>query len=343
MKTGILLINLGSPDAPTAQKVRPYLRQFLSDPRVLDINPVVRTLILNLFILPFRPAKSAHAYSQIWTKEGSPLINYGKSLTKKVQSILDQSEPNRYSVKLAMRYGNPSIEKAIKEFDKEGIIDITVLPLFPQYASASTGSAVEEVYRVSSKLWNIPHIKVVDPFYNNDKFISNFAETFTSQTTGKSFDHYLFSYHGLPERHVKKSDLTQGKFCLQSDNCCSKMTFENQHCYRAQCFETTRLLAEKLNIPKEKWSISFQSRLGSDPWIKPWTDEVIVDLPKKGIKSLAIFSAAFVADCLETLEEIGIRAKEDFIKAGGEGCQLIYSLNDNDSWAETVAELTTKS
>ncbi len=343
MKTGILLINLGSPDAPTAEKVRPYLRQFLSDPRVLDINPIVRTLILNLFILPFRPAKSAHAYSQIWTKEGSPLINYGKSLTKKVQSILDQSESNRYSVKLAMRYGNPSIEKAIKEFDKEGIIDITVLPLFPQYASASTGSALEEVYRVSSKLWNIPHIKVVDPFYNNEKFISNFAETFTSQTTGKTFDHYLFSYHGLPERHVKKSDLTQGKFCLQSDNCCSKMTFENQHCYRAQCFETTRLLAEKLNIPKEKWSISFQSRLGSDPWIKPWTDFVIPELPKKGIKSLAIFSTAFVADCLETLEEIGIRAKEDFIKAGGESCQLIYSLNDNDSWAETVAELTTKS
>lgn len=337
MKTGYLLVNLGSPDAPTAKAVRPYLRQFLSDPRVLDIPAAVRWMVLNVFILPFRPAKSAHAYRQIWTEKGSPLIVYGESLREKVQKILSEKEPNTYSVKLAMRYGNPSIEKAMKSFADEGILDVVVLPLFPQYASASTGSAVEEVYRTAALNWNIPHVRIIQPYFNHPKFIDNFKSVIQKEITLSDVDHVLFSYHGLPERHVKKSDLTNGKYCLASDSCCSKLTRENQHCYRAQCFSTTQLLAHALGLSPEQWSISFQSRLGRDPWIKPFTDEVITRLPKQGIKKLAVIPASFVADCLETLEEIGIRAKADFIASGGETCMLVHSLNDHDEWAETVA------
>lgn len=337
MKTGYLLVNLGSPDAPTAKAVRPYLRQFLSDPRVLDIPGFVRWIILNLFILPFRPAKSAHAYRQIWTEKGSPLIVYGESLREKVQSILSDKKPNQYSVKSAMRYGNPSIEKAMKSFADDGISDVVVLPLFPQYASASTGSAVEEVYRSAALHWNIPHVRVVLPYFNHPQFIESFKAVISREINPNDYDHILFSYHGLPERHVKKSDLTNGKFCLASASCCESLTRENQHCYRAQCFSTTQLLAQSLGLKKERWSISFQSRLGRDPWIKPFTDDVIAELPKKGIKKLAIIPASFVADCLETLEEIGIRAKNDFISFGGETCTLVHSLNDSDEWAKTVA------
>ncbi len=336
MKTGILLINLGSPDAPTAEKVRPYLRQFLSDPRVLDINPIVRTLILNLFILPFRPAKSAHAYSQIWTKEGSPLINYGKLLTKKVQSILDHSEPNRYSVKLAMRYGNPSIEKAIMEFDKEGISDITVLPLFPQYASASTGSTHEKLMDEIKNWEVIPTIKMVSQFFEHPLFIKAFATLGKKYMSQAKYDHILFSYHGLPERQILKASCDG--YCRLGD-CCNTYHSKNQYCYRAQCFATTRLLAKELNLKEDQYTICFQSRLGKDPWVKPYTDEVINNLVNRKIKNVLVFSPAFVADCLETTVEIGIEYSHQFKNLGGERWQLVESLNSSPEWIECLKQM----
>jgi len=336
---GVLLVNLGTPDAPETAEVREYLREFLSDPRVIDINPLGRWLLLNLFILPFRPAKSAAAYKAVWTKEGSPLLVYGKALQKGVEAALQAKAPGRFVVRLAMRYGQPSIPSVLGQMMKEDLERLIVLPLFPQYSSAASGSALERVLDIISEAWNVPSLETFDSFYDAPAFINGFRDVARPFLDEFKADHVLFSYHGLPERHVKKSDTTGGKHCLATPDCCDKICPENRFCYRAHCVATTNALVKALSLKPGTYSYCFQSRLGRTPWIKPYTDFVLPELAAKGIKRLAVFSPAFVADCLETVEEIGIRAKEQWKSLGGEELLLIPSLNDHPTWVNGVAEM----
>jgi ferrochelatase len=332
--TGLLLVNLGTPDAPRAPEVRRYLRQFLSDPRVLDIHPVGRAALLELVILPFRPSKSAHAYQKIWTERGSPLLFHGQDLAAAVAERLGAE----WAVELGMRYQRPSLESALERLRARECDRVVVFPLYPQYSAASTGSSVEEVFRLAARRWVTPSLSIVEPFYQDAAFIGAFAAVGAPVLAEARADHVLFSFHGLPERHMIKSDAS-GEHCLRSANCCDSIQSVNRHCYRAQCFATARALAAKLGLPSEKWSVSFQSRLGRTPWIKPYTDQVLPELVKKGVKRVAVFCPAFVADCLETLEEIGIRAKADFTAAGGEALTLVPSLNATPAWADAVVDL----
>jgi ferrochelatase len=336
-RTGILLVNLGTPDAPEPGAVRRYLREFLSDPRVIDINPVGRALLLYLVILPFRPRRSAAAYREVWTPEGSPLLVHGRGLL----AALRERIPT-HAIELAMRYGSPSIPDALARLREQSCDQLIVLPLYPQYAASSTGSTVERVYRTAAGLWNTPYVHVIPPFYDYPGFIAAFAQIGREKLDVLGPDHVLFSFHGLPERQVLAS--ADPKLCLAHADCCERLLDGNRNCYRAQCFATARALAAALELgdahgPEQRWSISFQSRLGRTPWIKPYTDEVIPALAKRGVKKLAVFCPAFVADCLETLEEIGIRARRDFIAAGGEALELVPSLNTHASWVAAVEQL----
>ncbi|MGF1509154.1 MAG: ferrochelatase [Myxococcota bacterium] len=330
---GVLLINLGTPDSTSTSDVRRYLREFLSDPRVLDIHPLGRWALLNLVILPFRPSKSAEAYRSIWTEEGSPLLVYGQSLARRVQ---DELGP-QFRVELAMRYGNPSIPDAAERLMALQPRKIIVVPLFPQYSSAAFGSAAERALDVLRVQWNVPPTEVIGPFFDDPDFIHAFADVGRPELESFRPDHVLFSYHGIPERQIQKSD-PSGEHCLRKLDCCSQLTKNNRFCYRAHCFETTRCLAESLGLDDGAWSVSFQSRLGRTPWIKPYTDEVLPELARNGVERVAVYCPAFVADCLETLEEIGIRAVEDFRDAGGKALKLIPSLNDHPSWVQAIAK-----
>jgi len=334
MPTGLLLVNLGTPDQPTSGAVRRYLRQFLSDPRVIDMNPVGRWLLLNLIILPLRPRKSAHAYRQIWNAErGSPLLFLSEDLAAGVAERLGDA----WHVELAMRYGSPSIPRALARMREAGVDRIVVFPLFPQYASSTTGSAVAEVFRVAGAEWNVPILEVVPPFWHEPGFLDAFAQVVKPGLRTHEPDHVLFSFHGLPERHITKSDETG--HCRFDDGCCAQVGPDNRHCYRAQCYATARGIAERLGLDEDRWTVTFQSRLGRVPWLQPYTDRMIEELGKAGIKRLAVVCPAFVADCLETLEEIGLRGRATFLAAGGEFLALIRSLNAHDAWADTVAEL----
>ncbi len=331
----LLLVNLGTPDAPTTPAVRRYLRQFLSDPRVIDIPALARAALLNFVILPFRSSKSAEAYRKIWTPRGSPLLSFSQDLAAAVAAQMPG-----WKVELAMRYGNPSIASAI---GKLGPVDrLVVLPLYPQYASASTGSSVEEVFRVLASQAVVPQVTTVGAFYDDAGFLDAFAGVGRSVLENARSEHVLFSFHGLPERQVKASDPT-GAHCLASAGCCDRIVEANKDCYRAQCFATARGLASRLGLKDGAWGVSFQSRLGRTPWIKPWTDEVLPELAAKGVKRLAVFSPAFVADCLETLEEIGIRAREQFLALGGETLTLVPSLNAAPAWRDAVVTLARRS
>lgn len=338
-RTGVLLLNLGTPEGPHTGPVRRYLRQFLSDPRVIDINPVGRYFLVNLIIVPFRAPKSAESYRKIWTEAGSPLLVHGRRLAELVQAELDTHSAGNYVVKLGMRYGEPSTESVLREFAAEGIGRIRALPLYPQYASASVGSSIEEVYRCASRVWNVPAIDMLPVFYNNPCFINSAVSVAQEALCAKKYDHYLFSFHGLPERQIIKSKDSPDSPCLKNEDCCRSISAVNRSCYRAQCFATARSIADKLELEKDKWSVSFQSRLGRDPWIQPFTDVVLTDLPQKGIKSLAIFSPAFVADCLETLEELNIRGRADYLGAGGEEYLFVPSLNTHPEWVKCVARM----
>lgn len=336
-RTGILLVNLGTPDAPEPQPVRRYLREFLSDPRVIDINPIGRALLLYLVILPFRPRRSAAAYQKIWTDEGSPLLVHGRGLL----AALRERFPD-HPIELAMRYGKPSIAAAIDRLREQSCDRLIVLPLYPQYAASSTGSTVEQVYRIAAGLWNTPYIHVIPPFYDDPGFLAAFAEVARAKLDALAPDHVLFSFHGLPERQALAS--ADPKVCLAGADCCERLVDGNRNCYRAQCFATARGLAAALSLGTEhgldrRWSISFQSRLGRTPWIKPYTDEVIPALAQRGVRKLAVMCPAFVADCLETLEEIGIRAREDFVAAGGQTLELVPSLNVHPRWVTAVEQL----
>jgi ferrochelatase len=330
-QTGLLLINLGTPDSPHPRDVRPYLDEFLNDRRVIDIAPWKRWLLLNLIILRFRPKASGEAYAKIWTDRGSPLMYHTEDLTKKVQ----ERAGDGVRVEFAMRYGQPSIASVLDRFRRAGIDQITVFPLYPQYSSAATGSSVEKVYEEAGKLWNTPSLSIVPAFYDHPLFIECCAEVSRPYLEQADPELVFFSYHGLPERHVTKSDDT-GSHCLKSGDCCGSIVEANRNCYRAQCFATTRALGDRLGIPEDRRVICFQSRLGRDPWIKPYTDELFEEHAKKGVKRIAVLTPAFVADCLETLEEIGMRGAEQWQEEGGESLVAIPCINAVDSWADAT-------
>lgn len=331
---GLLLVNVGTPERPEPAAVRRYLRQFLSDPRVLDINPIGRALLLHLFILPLRPKRSAAAYRKVWTERGSPLLFHSQDLTREVGARLGDG----WSVKLAMRYGEPSIESALAAFRQQGIDRIVVFPQYPQYSSASTGSSVEEIFRIAGRLWVTPNLSFVEPFYDDVDFIDAFARRGAPILAEEKPDHVLFSFHGLPERHMRKADDT-GAHCLASPGCCDRIVAANRNCYRAQCYATARLLAARLGLGAGQYTVCFQSRLGRTPWIRPYTDVLLPELHQRGHKRLVVFCPAFVADCLETVEEIGIRARHDWEALGGASLTLVPSLNALPEWADAVVAM----
>ena len=331
---GVLLINLGTPDAPETGAVRRYLREFLSDPRVLDIPPVGRAALLYGVILPFRPQKSAEAYRKIWMPEGSPLLVYGNALRDRLQDALGPG----WVVELGMRYQSPSLGSAIEKLRARGVRELTVVPLYPQYASSSTGSSLERVYRLVGEAWNVEALRVLPPFYDRPAFLDAFADVGRPVLAEARPDHVLFSFHGLPERQVKKSDPT-GAHCLARADCCDAQVPANRWCYRMQCFFTARGLAQRLGLEAGKWTVTFQSRLGRTPWVKPYTDVVIPELARAGAKRLAVFCPAFVADCLETLEEIGIRGRDQFLSCGGEALTLVPCLNAHPSWVRGLTQM----
>lgn len=332
-KTGLLLVNLGTPDAPETAAVRRYLAEFLSDPRVIDIHPVARWLLLHLIILRVRPAKSAEAYRKVWTDGGSPLLTHGRTLQSQVAQKLGADMP----VELAMRYGKPTIEEGLEHLLGAGCERVIVFPLYPQYASSSTGSTLEVVYRLAAERWNAPSLLVVPPFYDDPRFLDAFAAIGRQELEGFAPDHVLFSFHGLPERHIRKGE-DQPRHCLR-DGCCDAIVLENRNCYRAQCFATARGIAQRLGLDPAHYSIAFQSRLGRTPWIRPYTDEVVDQLAASGVQRLAVFCPAFVADCLETLEEIGMRAHEAFVACGGKELRLVPSLNAHPLWVAAVTAM----
>jgi ferrochelatase len=331
---GILLLNLGTPDAPTSPAVRTYLREFLSDPRVIDIHPVARKLLLELVILPTRPSKSAAAYAKVWTAEGSPLLTHSRALEAKVREALGPG----HAVELGMRYGRPSIPEALGRLRAAGADRLVVAPLYPQYSSAATGSSLEAVFAELSRQHVVPPVAALPAFYDDPGFIGAFAEVGAPVLERDRPDHVLFSFHGLPERHVKASDHS-GAHCLRTPGCCDAIGPANRDCYRAHCFATARALAAKLALPPGSWSVCFQSRLGRTPWIKPYTDLRLDELAKEGKRRLVVFCPAFVADCLETLEEIGLRAREQFLAAGGQSLSLVPSLNASDAWVAALVAL----
>ena len=332
---GLLLVNLGTPDAPTPSAVRRYLREFLSDKRVIDINPVGRALLLNLIILPFRSSQSAKLYKNIWTEEGSPLLLHSQVLRDKVEAKLDKST---WQVELAMRYGKPNIPDALDRLQAAGCDQIVVLALYPQAASSSSGSTIEKVYDEAKTRWNVPSFTVVPAFYDEPEFIAAFADKGRPLLQEKDPDHVVFSFHGLPERQIKKSD-PSGSYCLSSESCCDTITDANRGCYKAQCYATAKAIANELELADSMWTVCFQSRLGRTPWIAPYLDHVLPELAEAGAKKLLVYSPAFVADCLETIEEISLRANEQWTECGGEELTLVPSLNSDDRWVDLVVAL----
>ena len=335
LKTGLLIMNLGTPDAPTTEKVGTYLKEFLMDEYVVDLPKAIRWFLVNVIIVPNRSPKSAHAYSKVWTERGSPLKFHSQDLTAKVAAKLSA----KYDVKLAMRYQNPSVHSVLSEWQKQDIREIKVMPLYPQYARASTLSSELKVAEVAKELNFDVNITYLKPFYRDTGYIDSFSEKIKDTLAIGSWDFLLFSYHGLPERQIRKSDTTKS-FCLNSQNCCNEINPKNsEHCYRAHCYESSRLIAAKLGLPAEKWSVAFQSRLGVTDWITPYTDIVLNELADKGVKKLVIACPAFAADCLETLEEIEMRAEEQFLGRGGQTLTMVPSLNSSESWVNAVCTL----
>ncbi len=329
---GVLLINLGTPDAPRPAEVRRYLREFLMDPFVVDLAFPMRWLLVHGIILRSRPRRSAEAYAKIWTERGSPLLFHTRELTERVQELLGPGVP----VKFSMRYGNPSIESSVREFHRQGVREIVALPLYPQYSLAATESSIVELKRAIDSVDPSLSVEIIEDFFAHEGFLRAFAQVARESLEGFDYDHLLFSFHGLPERQVRKADPT-GVHCLASSECCERIGEANRRCYRAQCFQTAYGLAALLGIDSSRYTVCFQSRLGRSSWIKPYTDAIYAELPKRGIKKLAVICPAFVADCLETLEEIQIRGREQFRALGGEELVLVPSLNSRPAWAECVA------
>lgn len=334
-KTGLLLINLGTPESPRASDVRPYLREFLMDPRVIDLPAWKRWLVVNMILIR-RPKASGEAYEKVWTEQGSPLLLHGLALVDKVSKRLEG-----VPVELGMRYGNPSIASALKRLRDAEVDKLVVFPLYPQYSSAANGSSLDKVFTEAAKLWNVPDIETIPPFYDDPGFITACAEQARPVIERTDPQKIYFSFHGLPERHVIKSDVS-GSHCLRSTDCCARIGSANRYCYRAQCYETARRLAEELDVPQEKRVICFQSRLGRDPWIRPYTDLIMIEDARAGVKRAVMLSPAFVADCLETLEELGIRAVEDWTAHGGETLEVVPCVNSDDRWVDALLDIVNR-
>ena len=325
MKPGLLVINLGTPRNCTHSAVKSYLREFLTDRRVIDLPWPLRYLLVYGLIVPFRTKKSAHAYQSIWTKQGSPLLHYSQNLVAQLETVAEH-----YTVALGMRYNEPSIQSALDKLHH--CESITILPLYPQYSSAATGSALEEVFRILSREEVIPSLKIIRDFYKHPAYIRVQAQFIKDRLDPKH--HLLFSYHGIPERQILKTGCKT--VCQKA---CPLPLNTNQACYKAQCHHTSTLLAAELQLKSQEYSTAFQSRLGKTPWIKPYTDELLIELVGKGVKNLTICCPSFVTDCLETIEEIGMRAKEQWISLGGQQFTLIPSMNDDRQWAKAILEL----
>jgi ferrochelatase len=331
MSKAILLVNLGSPDSPSVPDVRRYLREFLMDGRVLDINWLARFCIVNFAILPSRPKQSAHAYQSVWMPAGSPLVVISRNVQTKLQQRL------AVPVELAMRYQNPSILEAVQRLARQGVDDVLLIPLFPHYAMSSFETAVERVKEVVAQVAPRMRVQVQAPCFDHPDYIRALVGSAQSYLE-KGFGHLLFSFHGLPERHLRKADPTGGH-CLTAANCCEVASPAHATCYRAQCFKTVAAFVKEAGIPAERYSVSFQSRLGRDPWLKPYTDYELPRLAKNGVKKLFVMCPAFVSDCLETLEEIGIRGRETFLEAGGSEFELIPCLNEHSLWLDALEKM----
>ena len=329
------MINLGSPDSTSIKDVRKYLDEFLMDERVIGKSYWFRWFLVKVIILNTRPRKSAKAYKKIWWKEGSPLIVLSKRLFDKVTKLV------KFPVALAMRYGSISIFKGLKELDDKGVKNITVLPLYPHYAMSSYETVVEKVK--DEVKTNFPHLKIktVEPFYNDKKYIDLLCKKIKSTISKIEYDHILFSYHGIPISHLKISDPTNSH-CYKVKDCCNNHSDAHKFCYKHQVLETTELVIKKLKINKNKYSNAFQSRLPNEAWLKPYTDDELVRLAKEGKKKLVIVTPAFVTDCLETLEEIAMEGKEEFLEAGGESYHYVPCLNDDDDWAKLISKWSDK-
>ena len=327
---GVLLVNLGSPDSTAVGDVRRYLNEFLMDGRVIDTPWLLRRLIVGMILIN-RPKESARAYEKIWTPEGSPLVVTSRHVREKLQ------ERVRAPVELAMRYQNPSIESAIKKLRERGVDELLLIPLFPHYAMSSYETAVVRVKEVAAKLAPRTRIAVQPPYFDAPDYIAALAAS-AKDYLDAGYDHLLFSFHGIPERHLKKSDPTR-RHCLAVPNCCEAASPAHATCYRAQCFKTVAAFVKLAEVPAGKFSVSFQSRLGRDPWLKPYTDFELAELPKRGVKKLLVICPAFVSDCLETLEEIGIRGRETFLAAGGGEFAQIPCLNEHPLWIAALEKM----
>lgn len=331
---GVLLVNLGSPDAPTPEAVKPYLDEFLMDERVIDLPYLLRAFVVKGIILNTRPAKSAAAYKKVWWEEGSPLMVISRRTQEKVQKNTE------IPVILAMRYGNPSIESGLQKLSDLGVTEVLLFSLYPQYAMSTIETVEVLADKIVKKKFPHLHLTKFPAFYNRPDYIENISAVIARDLKNFDYDCLLFSYHGVPERHIRKTDKT-GKHrkhqFADHEYCCQPGTPEAEQCYRTHCMETTRLIVEKLNIPEEKYKMSFQSRLGIDKWLTPYTADTVTELAKNGIKKLAVVTPAFVADCIETLEEIEMEAGKDFKENGGEEFHMVSCLNDDDEWTKTLS------
>jgi ferrochelatase len=330
MSKGVLLVNLGSPDSPEPKDVKNYLGEFLMDGRVIDFPKWLRSILVKGIILNTRPKASAKAYKKIWWDEGSPLIVLSERLTQALRPQVD------LPVALAMRYGKPSMETGLRELSDQGVDEVFVVPLYPQYAMATTETTLvlaEELIRDQ-----FPNLKMssLPAFYNQPEYIDVLAHSLSEQIKANTPEHLLFSYHGVPERHIRKSDITKSH-CKIDGTCCVTSSPAHEFCYRHQCKEVTRLVAEKMKLTEGSFSTSFQSRLGFDPWLRPYTDRTIERLAKEGVRSMAVATPAFVSDCLETLEEIAMEGEELFHEAGGTHFNTLSCLNDDPKWVALLA------
>jgi len=333
-KKGLLLINLGTPDSYEPGDVGRYLREFLMDPLVIDIPKVLRWILVNILIVPKRSHDSAKLYKKVWMKEGSPLLVHTQALESKVQKQL----AGQYEVVAAMRYGKPSIKQAILKLKEKGVSDVVVLPLYPQYSLAATESSITKAKELFKDLLPEAKVQFIPYFYQTEWYLNAVTEVTQKFMKQVSWDLVLFSFHGLPERQVKKTDST-GLHCLRAADCCGEINQANRNCYRAQSYATARALAKKLGIKDEQYEVAFQSRLKGAPWIQPFSDDFYRELPKRGVKKLVVVSPSFVADCLETLEEVQMRGKEEFVENGGDDLVLIPSLNSEEPWIKAVCQI----
>ncbi|MEP3837310.1 MAG: ferrochelatase [Algibacter sp.] len=331
MKKGILLVNLGSPDSPSPKDVKKYLGEFLMDERVIDIPLVARTALVKGIILNTRPKQSAAAYKKIWWDEGSPLIVLSERLQNKIQKQVKQP------VALAMRYGSMTIKKGLQELVDKGVEEVLLFPLYPQFAMATTETITVLAEELRQEFFPKLKIESVPAFYNKPDYIEVLSNSIKNHLKDKNYEHLLFSYHGVPERHIRKSDITKSH-CKIDGSCCNTPSKAHEFCYRHQCLEVTKLVAEKLNLKENSFSTSFQSRLGFDPWLLPYTDRTIERLGKQGIKNMAIVTPAFVSDCLETLEEIAMEGEEIFHEMGGKEFTTVPCLNDDAEFVDLLSK-----